>query len=58
MNYPIKSRAAVAFSPNQPLEVIEVDMDKPQKGEVLVKMTATGVCHTDAYTRWLWKMAL
>ncbi|WPC04029.1 S-(hydroxymethyl)glutathione dehydrogenase/class III alcohol dehydrogenase [Pseudomonas benzenivorans] len=46
----IKSRAAVAFAPNQPLQVIEVDVAPPQAGEVLVRIVATGVCHTDAYT--------
>lgn len=46
----IKSRAAVAFAPNQPLQIVEVDVAPPQKGEVLVRMIATGVCHTDAYT--------
>jgi S-(hydroxymethyl)glutathione dehydrogenase/alcohol dehydrogenase len=46
----IKSRAAVAFEANKPLEIVEVDVAPPQEGEVLVKMVATGVCHTDAYT--------
>ncbi|HKK57752.1 S-(hydroxymethyl)glutathione dehydrogenase/class III alcohol dehydrogenase [Marinobacter sp.] len=46
----IKSRAAVAFAPNQPLEIVEVDVEPPRKGEVLVRIVATGVCHTDAYT--------
>lgn len=46
----IKSRAAVAFAPNQPLEIVEVDVQPPLKGEVLVRIKATGVCHTDAYT--------
>lgn len=46
----IKSRAAVAFAPNKPLEIVEVDAAPPQKGEVLVRIVATGVCHTDAYT--------
>mgnify|MGYP000858764535 FL=1 len=46
----IKSRAAVAFAPNQPLQIVEVDVAPPQKGEVLVRIVATGVCHTDAYT--------
>ena len=42
----IKSRAAVAFAPNKPLEIVEVDVAPPQKGEVLVRIVATGVCHT------------
>ncbi len=46
----IKTRAAVAWSPGQPLSVEEVDLMPPQKGEVLVRIVATGVCHTDAYT--------
>ena len=46
----MKSRAAVAFKAGQPLEVTEVDVQAPQAGEVLVRMVATGVCHTDAYT--------
>ena len=46
----IKSRAAVAFGPNQPLQVVEVDVAPPKAGEVLVRIVASGVCHTDAYT--------
>ncbi|UTW08741.1 S-(hydroxymethyl)glutathione dehydrogenase/class III alcohol dehydrogenase [Pseudomonas benzenivorans] len=46
----IKSRAAVAFAANQPLQIVEVDVAPPQAGEVLVRIVATGVCHTDAYT--------
>jgi S-(hydroxymethyl)glutathione dehydrogenase/alcohol dehydrogenase len=46
----IKSRAAVAFAANQPLQIVEVDVAPPQAGEVLVRITATGVCHTDAFT--------
>lgn len=46
----IKSRAAVAFSPNQPLQIVEIDVAPPKAGEVLVRIVATGVCHTDAYT--------
>ncbi|MCH8684735.1 S-(hydroxymethyl)glutathione dehydrogenase/class III alcohol dehydrogenase [Pedomonas mirosovicensis] len=46
----MKTRAAVAFAPNQPLEIVEVDLDGPKAGEVLVEVIATGVCHTDAYT--------
>jgi S-(hydroxymethyl)glutathione dehydrogenase / alcohol dehydrogenase len=46
----IKTRAAVAWGPNQPLKIEEVDLMPPQKGEVLVRIVATGVCHTDAYT--------
>lgn len=46
----MKVRAAVAWKPNQPLSIEEVDLEPPRKGEVLVKLKATGVCHTDAYT--------
>ncbi len=46
----IKSRAAVAWGPNQPLSIEEVDVMLPKKGEVLVKIVASGVCHTDAFT--------
>ncbi|MDX9719079.1 MAG: alcohol dehydrogenase catalytic domain-containing protein, partial [Thauera sp.] len=46
----MKSRAAVAFGPNQPLQIVEVDVEPPKKGEVLVRIVASGVCHTDAYT--------
>ena len=46
----IKSKAAIAWGPNQPLTVEEVDVMLPRKGEVLVKVVASGVCHTDAFT--------
>jgi S-(hydroxymethyl)glutathione dehydrogenase/alcohol dehydrogenase len=46
----MKTRAAVAFAPKQPLEIVEVDLDGPKAGEVLVEIMATGICHTDAYT--------
>jgi S-(hydroxymethyl)glutathione dehydrogenase/alcohol dehydrogenase len=46
----MKVKAAVAWAPNQPLSIETVDLEAPKKGEVLVKMIATGVCHTDAYT--------
>ena len=46
----MKTRAAIAWKANQPLAIEEVDLQAPQKGEVLVKLVATGVCHTDAYT--------
>ena len=46
----IKTRAAVAFEAGKPLEIIEVDLEGPKAGEVLVEMKATGVCHTDAFT--------
>ena len=46
----IRSRAAVAWAAGQPLDVTEIDVAPPQAGEVLLRMVATGVCHTDAYT--------
>ena len=46
----IKTRAAVAWGPGEPLKIEEVDLMPPQKGEVLVRIVASGVCHTDAYT--------
>ncbi len=50
MHAPMKSRAAVAFSAGQPLQVVEIDVAPPRAGEVRVKITHTGVCHTDAFT--------
>ena len=47
---PMKTRAAVAFAAKQPLEIVEVDLEGPKAGEVLVEIKATGICHTDAYT--------
>ena len=46
----IKSRAAVAFAVNQPLQIVEVDVAPPKAGEVRVRIVASGVCHTDAFT--------
>ena len=46
----MKARAAIAWAAGQPLEIDEVDVAAPRAGEVLVRMVATGVCHTDAYT--------
>jgi S-(hydroxymethyl)glutathione dehydrogenase/alcohol dehydrogenase len=46
----MKTRAAVAFAAKQPLEIVEVDLEGPRAGEVLVEIKATGICHTDAYT--------
>lgn len=46
----IKSKAAVAWGPGQPLKIEEVDVMLPKTGEVLIKIVATGVCHTDAFT--------
>ena len=46
----MKTRAAVAFEAKTPLEIVEVDLDGPKAGEVLIEIKATGICHTDAYT--------
>lgn len=46
----MKTTAAVAWEANRPLEVDEIDIEGPKAGEVLVKIVATGVCHTDAFT--------
>ncbi|OLK22255.1 S-(hydroxymethyl)glutathione dehydrogenase/class III alcohol dehydrogenase [Xanthomonas oryzae] len=46
----MKSLAAVAFGPGKPLEMVEIDVAPPKAGEVLVRITHTGVCHTDAFT--------
>ena len=46
----MKTRAAVAWEAGKPLSVEEVDLEGPKQGEVLIRVVATGVCHTDAYT--------
>lgn len=46
----MKSRAALAVAAGQPLEITEIDVEGPKEGEVLVRIVATGVCHTDAFT--------
>ena len=46
----MKSRAAVAFAAGEPLKIVEIDVEPPRAGEVLVRITHTGVCHTDAFT--------
>jgi S-(hydroxymethyl)glutathione dehydrogenase/alcohol dehydrogenase len=47
----MKTRAAVAYRAGQPLVVETVDLDGPKAGEVLVEIRASGVCHTDEFTR-------
>lgn len=47
---PIQCKAAVAFAPKQPLEVVDVVVAPPQRGEVRIKILFTALCHTDAYT--------
>src|SRR5210317_339040 len=46
----MKARAAVAWEPKKPLQIEEVDVEGPREGEVLLKVHASGVCHTDAFT--------
>ncbi len=46
----MKTRAAVAFEPGKPLQIVEIDVAPPRAGEVLLRITHTGVCHTDAFT--------
>ena len=46
----MRTRAAVAVAAGQPLEVMEVNLDGPKAGEVLVEIKATGICHTDEFT--------
>jgi S-(hydroxymethyl)glutathione dehydrogenase / alcohol dehydrogenase len=46
----MKSKAAIAWGAGQPLEIEEVEVGAPKDGEVLVRVVASGVCHTDAYT--------
>jgi len=46
----MRTRAAVALAPGKPLEIMEVNLEGPKKGEVLVEIRATGICHTDEFT--------
>jgi S-(hydroxymethyl)glutathione dehydrogenase / alcohol dehydrogenase len=46
----MRTRAAVAVAAGQPLEIMEVNLDGPKAGEVLVEIKATGICHTDEFT--------
>ncbi|GEA10744.1 S-(hydroxymethyl)glutathione dehydrogenase/class III alcohol dehydrogenase [Alteromonas sp. KUL49] len=46
----IKSKAAVAWSADKPLSMETVDVELPKEGEVLIRIVASGVCHTDAFT--------
>jgi S-(hydroxymethyl)glutathione dehydrogenase / alcohol dehydrogenase len=47
----MRTRAAVAYEVGKPLVIEEVELDGPKAGEVLVELKATGVCHTDEFTR-------
>ena len=46
----MKTRAAVAFQSGKPLEIVDVDLEGPKAGEVMVEIKATGICHTDDFT--------
>ena len=46
----MKTRAAVAFEVGKPLEIVDIDLETPKAGEVLVELKATGICHTDEFT--------
>ncbi len=46
----MKMKAAVAWEASRPLEIEEIELEGPKPGECLVRLAATGVCHTDAYT--------
>jgi S-(hydroxymethyl)glutathione dehydrogenase/class III alcohol dehydrogenase len=46
----MKTRAAVALAAGKPLEIVEVDLEGPRAGEVLIEIKATGICHTDDFT--------
>src|SRR5271156_4498875 len=46
----MRTRAAIAFEAKKPLEIVELELEGPKAGEVLVEIKATGICHTDAYT--------
>jgi S-(hydroxymethyl)glutathione dehydrogenase/alcohol dehydrogenase len=47
----MKTRAAIAYAAGRPLEIVTLDLDGPREGEVLVEIKASGVCHTDEFTR-------
>ena len=50
MGVPMKTRAAVALEAGKPLEIMEVNLEGPKEGEVLIEIKATGICHTDEFT--------
>ena len=47
----MKTRAAVAWRAGEPLTIETIDIEGPKAGEVLVEIKATGICHTDEFTR-------
>ena len=46
----MRTKAAVCWKPQAPLEIEEIELEAPRAGECLVRLVATGICHTDAYT--------
>ncbi len=46
----MKTRAAIAWEPNRPLEIEEIDLEGPKEGEVLIRIVTTSLCHTDMFT--------
>lgn len=47
----MRTRAAVAVAAGKPLEIMEVNLEGPRRGEVLIEIKATGLCYTDEFTR-------
>ncbi len=47
----MKTKAAICYAAGQPLEIATVELEGPRAGEVLVEIKATGICHTDEFTR-------
>ncbi|HEX6006343.1 MAG TPA: S-(hydroxymethyl)glutathione dehydrogenase/class III alcohol dehydrogenase [Burkholderiales bacterium] len=47
----MKTKAAIAYEPGKPLEIATLDLDGPRAGEVVIEIRASGVCHTDEFTR-------
>ena len=47
----MKTKAAIAYAAGKPLEIVTLDLEGPKAGEVLVEIRASGVCHTDEFTR-------
>ena len=55
----MKTKAAVLYEANTPMVIETVDLQEPQEGEVLVKVAAAGVCHSDFHImkgEWAWPM--
>jgi len=46
----MRTRAAVALAAGKPLEILDVNLEGPKAGEVLIEVKATGICHTDEFT--------